>query len=134
ELLEQWGYLNYWSDSPIPEEMNITLRVFIKTEQLRFAKLLNRDTTPFFEVIHKYLSCAEFPENEAVIVKMMLLAQHPEMDISFYWEYLRFIIEKWPSFAHKNELGIELSLLSGLLWIPLTSIITKVDIETWLGL
>ncbi|MEZ2338376.1 hypothetical protein AB6735_22200 [Mucilaginibacter sp. RCC_168] len=134
QLLDQWGYLRYWTDVPLPEEMELSLRVFIKVEQLRLNKLLDRDTEVFFSTIHNFLKLPDFPENEGIVVRILLLSQYPELPLNLYWEYLRFVLERWPEFCYKEDLGIDMPLFSGLLWIPLTTIFSENDIRHWLEL
>jgi hypothetical protein len=49
--LNDWGYLYFWSDSGIPNQMNIVLRVLILQEQLRMFHLIGKDTSRLIEIL-----------------------------------------------------------------------------------
>jgi hypothetical protein len=56
QLLNDWGYLLYWSSVPFPNEMSVSLSITIKLEQLRLNQILKKDIRKGLFDIDKYLT------------------------------------------------------------------------------
>lgn len=133
ESLDNWGYLSFWYNTPLPIEMDLPLRALIKLQQLRLNRRLGRDTDALLTSVVEYLNSPDLPDMESVIIKMMLLVQHyNDLSLAAFWDYLNFVLQKWTWFCSKAPELVDLPSLSTLLWVPLNRLIEENDIRKWL--
>lgn len=133
KYLSDWGYLSYWVENDIPQEMNIILKSYIRCEQIRLFNLLDKETTILFDSLENYSQVQSLSISDAIIIKIFLLSNSTNADLSQYWFHLEFIINNYIKLDKPFTEIINIDLISGLLWLPVTKLVSQKDISAWLN-
>lgn len=133
KYLSDWGYLSYWVENDIPQEMNIILKSYIRCEQIRLFNLLDKETTILFDSLENYSQVQSLSISDAIIIKIFLLSNSTNDDLSQYWFHLEFIISNYKNLDKPFTEIINIDLISGLLWLTVTKLVSQKDISAWLN-
>ena len=131
--LENWGYLNYWSDLDIPKEMSVVLRSYIRYEQIRLGRSLDRDTTLFLNRLEEYLAEESLSSSESILVHCLNLVNFHEGDNAKYWTHLNEVLMRWKDLKEPFKDVINVEMVVELLWIPVQNLKSDYDIKNWLA-
>jgi hypothetical protein len=133
KYLSDWGYLSYWIENDIPQEMNMILKSYIRCEQIRLFKLLSKEKTILLDSLVIYSKEPYLSISDTVIIKVFILTNSTTNDnLSLYWYHLEFIFDNYIKLDKSFNEIFNIDFISGLLWFPVTKLVSQQDISQWL--
>lgn len=132
DILNSWGYLNYWSEIDIPKEMSVILRSFIRKEQIRLSQALGKDVIKFENRLQEYIHEDTITKSENFFVRFIILSNFNLSNFSNYWIHLDYVLKNWKDIETPFKDIINDEMFSGLLWSVIPYLISENDINAWL--
>lgn len=129
------GYLDFWTNTEFPPEMNLGMKIMIRREQLRLYKLLGRDPSLLLFKTKQLLRSEDISATEAAIGRMLLLTSYFEdLPVVDFIEYLTLTLQ------HLEEIQEVVSVfedeygLKSLIWFPVMKLTSKEETDAWIKL
>ncbi len=132
ETLNDWGYLQYWSENDIPKKMNIILRALIRKEQIRLNQTLNNDCTFFENKLEEYLLEESLSESELLIIRVIILTNPNSPIFPNFWSHFDYVLGSWDKVDSPIKEKFNSDIFSSLLWSPIQNFKSGKDITQWL--
>lgn len=133
EILESWGFLDYWISNDIPKEMDIVLRAFIRKEQIRLCQIINREFSIFEDKLEKYSEEVSINKESLFIVHLLILNSLNVKELSDFWRHLDYVLRNWISASSPFKDALDIRTYSDILWSPIQKLVTAEDINQWLS-
>lgn len=132
EILNDWGYLHYWSENDIPKKMNIVIRALIRKEQIRLNQTLNNDYTFFENKLEEYLLEESLSESELLIIRVIILTNPNSPTLPNFWSHFDYVLASWDKVDSPIKEKFNSDIFSSLLWSPIQNFRSGKDITQWL--
>ncbi|WP_010516799.1 hypothetical protein [Croceivirga radicis] len=132
--LKSWGYLSFWTGTPIPKEMDVLLKAKIRMEQIRLNKILGQPYLKIQEILESYLNDEGLSSSDNFLIHLQCLVNQVLIDHKKLLNHITFILNHTEEFDELTPIGLTLNNLSGLLWSPLDKFDSYEEIDLWLDL
>lgn len=132
KILKPWGFIDYWSATEIPLQMNILLRSFIRSEQIRIVTMENNSTLFLTEQLQKYLSEGGLSSQQMSLIRLTIVSNFDGSNLPLYWDSINGILDDWPTLDQPYKdiiLGGDILILP---WFVLAFLNSVEDIMNWL--
>ncbi|WP_405266290.1 hypothetical protein [Cellulophaga sp. Ld12] len=132
--LKSWGYLTFWKETPIPEEMDILLKAQIRMEQIRINKILGLEYLDILEILENHLEDSNLSVKDRFLIHLQCSVHQVLFDSKKLLKHFDFIISHPEELKQLSQTGLKLEDLSGLLWTPFDKFESFSELKTWLKL
>ncbi len=132
KYLSRWGYLNYWSESEIPREMNVMVRAFIRHEQIRLYQAVGRDATVFHGQIKTFAEEESTSLSEKFAIRFLYLSDFQGNDFASYWYVLDDLFIDSQNIEEPFESLDKAETFTSVLWLTVQYLKSAEDIYQWL--
>lgn len=134
EALDQWGYLNYWSDMEMPVSMSPMIKALLYHEKIRLSHSLAKDYKVYQIKLADLSLNSDISLSKRVTISLMYLSQFngAEDDLASFWQHAEFAITNWKALdEHYKQPSLPNQILN-LLWVPIQGLRSQDDLNRWL--
>ncbi|MBS1686370.1 MAG: hypothetical protein JSS76_16645 [Bacteroidetes bacterium] len=135
KVLENWGFLFYWSSEDIPPEMSLSNRIVIRNEQIRIAHLLKRPINFYRDQFIKYAN-EKTDDINRYMIYLSLIGCYDYSDLSMFWGYCKELVKIATSLgdSYKHLYEDKEDGLESILWFPVNRLRSRNDLLQWIDL
>lgn len=134
EYLKKWGYLSFWMQKPIPEGMDLLLKVKIRAEQIRIHKLLGQDFSQVLQILEGYLDSDALSNIQKLLIHLQCSVHQVLVSPLRLLEHFGFILEHPAELREFMSSTLSFQDISGILWTPINNFNSSSEVQEWLSL
>lgn len=132
DLLKSWGIFYYWLDMEIPLEMDIVIRISIRTQQIRLLRILKEDPSKYYNYIEGYLKEEEISPSQKMFIHYACLSHFENKNIENFWFHFDEIIKNLDDLEDAFKEFTSGETLSNLLWFVVELLQDNENAQKWL--
>lgn len=134
QILKDWGFLLYWSNTSFPEGMSLFIRAYILQEQVRLKSIIGADSLSSFKKLEAILEEDGITKGEEFVIRMMCLSGYHYQITPNFIEHVDKILSELDHLEEPYNELLNKDLAEGLLWILLQKIHTELELKIWFEL
>ena len=131
--LYEWGYLDYWSVSKLPDSMANILKTQLTVEQIRLQKIIQKDTKIYTNRVHKF-TLETNDLSEKILIHTILLGTGTLENPQDFMTSAKYVLENASNLPDFIKAAITPELLEGFLWMPIQQLSEEEDFQFWFEL